>query len=205
MIWRVVVVVICIVIVVSAVWAASDSFDVRVDSPDTYDVGYIIPTPTPMPLAVNHSFRMETDRNSSEPIYVDVPLPDTHVVLMKGNRVDDLAKFNLCRGTLSRCNGGIQSADAEYIDSENDGIADRLLVRFNWADFETLLSATDADTADTGPNVGDLTSAQPETAANSLTITPGAPSRFAEPSTDRYRRIRLTISGDLYAWKIGQP
>ncbi|MBI1297636.1 hypothetical protein GC175_22075 [bacterium] len=208
MIWRVVVIAICIVIVVSAVWAASDSFEVRVDSPKTFDAEYTIVTPTPMPLPVNYSFRMETKQSGPEPIYVDVPLSDKHVVLMNGNPAEELADFHLCRGTVSRCNGGIQSFDAEYIDLQGDGVADRLRVYFTWENFETLLSTVDADTTNTGSAAADLTSTQVttlETPVGSATITPSMPAGFVEPSTDRYSRIRLTISGDLYAWKIAQP
>lgn len=200
MIWRVVVVVICIVIVVSAVWAASDSFAVRVDGPNTFGEDIIIPTPTPMPMPVNYSFRMERNQIGAESIYVDMHLPTTHVVLMKGNRADQLDRFHLCRGTLRRCTGGIESFDANYIDLQGDGIADRLRVYFEWEDFKTLLS-----TSDTGSTDSTLDAVVISAAMTSTATTPSVPSALVDPSTDRYTGIRLTISGDIYAWKIAQP
>lgn len=220
MIWRVVVVLICIVIVVSAVWAASDSFEVRLDSPNTFGEDYIIPTPTPMPIFVNYPFRMESSQIGTESIFVDMRLPTTHVVLMKGNRVRQLDRFHLCRGTLRRCTGGIESFDANYIDLQGDGIADRLRVYFTWEDFQTLLSTTDTDETDPGmadPDSTDSTfddavtsdaltsDALTSTAVISVATTPNVPSARLDPSTDRYTGIRLTISGDVYAWKIAQP
>jgi hypothetical protein len=226
MIWRVVVVVICIVIVVSAVWAASDSFEVRVDSPNTFGSNYVIATPTPMPLPVNYSFGMESNQSGNDAFYIDMPLPTTHVVLMKGNRVDQLARFHLCRGTISRCTGGIQSSNANYIDSQGDGIADLLRVYFPWDDFETLLSSIDQDSTESSlaesttaqgvaisdPSTTSTVTGTTVTGANvtgtnvtGTATTSVVPSTLVEPSIDRHRRIRLTISGELYAWKIAKP
>lgn len=218
MIWRVVVVVICIIIVVSAVWAASDSFEVRVDSPNAFGDHYTIPTPTPVPVPVNYPFPMEigTNKNGTASIYIDMPLPTTHVVLMKGNRVNQLERFHLCRGTLTRCNGGIESSDANYIDWQGDGLADRLRVYFSWEDFKTLLSTSDPNTGGTNstePSSADPTSAQGVATFGatinsngvSTATTSGSSATLVDSSTDRKRTIHLTISGDLYAWKIAKP
>lgn len=200
MIWRVVVVVICIVIVVSAVWAASNSFEVRVDSPNVYDDTVIILTPTPAPLAVNHPFAVDRrEIGRGETLRVDVPVPNGHVVLMNGNQDNGLSKFHLCRGVIDRCSGGILSVKATFIDWQGDGLADRLRVYFRRDQLAALLGLTSElelledepsnSTADSTPSMA--LGRETNASANGT----------VEPTIDVNRQLRLTLSGDIFAWR----
>ncbi len=213
MIWRVVVVVLCIIIITSAVWAASNSFAVSVEGPNTFGTAVTIATPTPAAVDVNHRFTMsEYDGNSTDPLHFDASIPSTHVVLMTGRQDESLGVFHLCMGDFVGCSGGILSLDAQFLDRDGDKLADKLRVYFDKSDFEALLSSvSDAPVAEAVQSADTRVSAvmdgtNDETGSSSSDdFDPKSTLGAVVFQVGEYRDIRLTISGKIDAWRIATP
>ena len=201
MIWRVIVVIICIVIVLSAVWAASNSFEVSVDGPGSFGESVIIATPTPMTVTVDQPFRRRAHELQHDTVYFDVSVPDTHVVFMPDGD-DNLGDFHLCRGG-SHCTGGLLSVEEVYLDGDRDGLANIIRLYFRGDDVKALLSSTAAEVDDFQPTnePAGMTSSAPETVSESGSSSPGN-----DESTDRHMpAYRFMVSGEIDAWKLFSP
>ncbi|MEZ4836161.1 MAG: hypothetical protein R2873_29900 [Caldilineaceae bacterium] len=191
MFWRITVVVVCILVIASAVWAASNSFDVSVEAPNALESLPTLITPTPMPVSLDTTVRVHLrELYEGNDLVIVVEPPEKHVVLMEGSREGELVgAFHLCSGEMNRCFGGIASRNAKYFDEDKDGIADNLQIRFDRAEVFSLLNSRSA-----AETVDDVIESVPETEDD------------ATPSDDvsrrRPRTVTLTVSGNVYAWQL---
>ena len=205
MIWRVVVVVLCIIIITTAVWAASNSFAVSVEGPYTFDASVTVATPTPAVVEVNQPFTLsEYDSGSPDPLPFDVSVPSAHVVLMTGRQDDNLEVFHLCTGEVVDCVGGIMSVNAQFLDRDRDNLADNLRVYFDKDQFEALLLST------VNASVGGVVAAADTSASTTVDgtrdeTTSSATGADLTSHVNVYKNIGLTISGEIYAWRIAVP
>jgi hypothetical protein len=161
----------------SAVFASSDSFTVAVDGPNTYRVNVIVPTPTPRLVDLREVVEIElTESNSQEGVKVAVLIPTQISLPIESQHEQFGNPFHLCAGDVP-CSGGILAKMQHFYDSDGNGLADKIVLRFDISEVQSIWPASTIATPD------------PEGDLSEPTIT--------EPAI-------FTVSGTFYGWQTAK-
>lgn len=175
--WRTVGVVFLVVIVISTVFAAANSFDARGMGPASYSASVVIATPTPEPRMLHHTIGLDAGQIREQAwVIVEAPLPEDFVVPIAQVLAKPPESFHLCLGERP-CGSGVFAHGSTYHDGDGDELADQVFLRFEAPQVESLL---------------------PQAAREEAGETGGPMGRESNRTTPQL--LPFTVSGTIWGW-----
>lgn len=141
MVSRILAVLVLMVVIVSAIFASANSFDLQVSGIGVYHAPVVFPTPLPIarPIGEVVTFKVGTLAEEDSPdLVTKIELPDSFAVATMDGVRPQPDDFQLCLG-IEVCSDGIRARRLVYRDENNDGRSETIELIFDRGQVKRLL------------------------------------------------------------------